>query len=327
MIEDRIFASFDAVTSAGTLPELCVSLLHEQQHSWLQLSEGYAALKLVRVREVHCDGFSVFLQFNPKRIISSGARVDQQSIRKRACFLCPGNLPPEQKGVLYRKEFLVLCNPAPILDRHYTIAHVRHISQQLDGFLGTFLELAKDLSPTFTVFYNGPKCGASAPDHMHFQAGPSGAIPIEKESGIESRRQLRKNLNAVAVYTLRGLGRQVIVLEGGQRGGIEAALERLIATMRKELGISEEPMVNILCSYRDAGWRLIIFPRRKHRPDIYFRKGNDRVLISPASVDLGGLVVTPIEKDFETVSASMIQDIFNEVSLESIVVDNIIGEL
>lgn len=327
MMESKLFASFNARESTETLPQLCISLLASQQNSWPQLVDGYTALKTVRVRDVRCSGYSVLLQFNPRRIVSSGAEVGPDSIRRRKCFLCFKNLPAEQKGVLYKNKFLVLCNPAPILDRHYTIAHVRHTPQQFAGFVRAFLEFAKDLSPTFTVFYNGPKCGASAPDHMHFQAGPTGAIPIEIESGIGSRRQARRTLDDVSVYCLNGLGRQVIVLEGEGVDNVESVVSRLIASMKTVIGISEEPMLNALCSYANGSWRLIVFPRRRHRPDVYFKEGDDKVLISPASMDLGGLVVTPVEKDFNTVDAPMIETIFNEVSLDENKVDRILDAL
>lgn len=327
MIESKLFASFNPRESTEALPQLCISLLTSQQNSWPQLIDGYTALETVRVRHIRCSGYSVLLQFNPQRIVSSAAEVGPDSIRGRRCFLCLKNLPEEQKGVLYRNEFLVLCNPAPILDRHYTIAHIRHTPQQIEGFVRTFLEFAKDLSPSFTVFYNGPRCGASAPDHMHFQAGPTGAIPIEVESGIESRRLARRTLDDVALYSLIGLGREVIVLEGDGVDNVESVVSRLIASMKTVIGISEEPMLNALCSYANGLWRLIVFPRRRHRPDVYFKEGDDKVLISPASIDLGGLVVTPVENDFNTVDAPMIESIFNEVSLDKDRVDRILDAL
>ncbi|MEK9138067.1 MAG: DUF4922 domain-containing protein, partial [Bacteroidota bacterium] len=114
MLNDRILSTFPTA-GGGSLPEQCHVLLRQQQYSWRQLIEGYAALREVRVREVHCDGYSVYLQFNPRRIVSSGAKVDPKSISERKCFLCLENLPPEQRGVLYRDELLVLCNPFPIL--------------------------------------------------------------------------------------------------------------------------------------------------------------------------------------------------------------------
>jgi hypothetical protein len=304
-----------------------MSLLANQQGSWPLLIEGYEALRTVKVRDVHCSGYSVFLQFNPQRIVSSSAETGPDSIRRRKCFLCLENLPVEQKWVLYKNEFLVLCNPAPILDPHYTIAYIRHFPQQIDGFIRTFLGLAEDLSPSFTVFYNGPECGASAPDHMHFQAGPTGAIPIERETGIESRRRAWKTLDGVTVFSLEELGRRVIVLEGNDIHTLESVVRRLIGSMKRVIGISGEPMLNALCSYASGTWRLVIFPRRKHRPDIYFKEGIEGVLISPASVDLGGLVVTPIEKDFNTVDAPMIESIFNEVSLEEEKVHKILDAL
>jgi hypothetical protein len=120
------------------------------------------------------------------------------------------------------------------------------------------------------------------------------------------------------------VGRQVILLEGENAEEVQTALLRLLSAMRRVLNIADEPMVNILCSYTGATWRLIVFPRRKHRPDVYFNKGEDRILISPASIDIGGLIVTPIEKDFKTVDAVIIQRIFDEICLEGEVLDKVL---
>ena len=126
MQPDRIFARYDHLQKLPSLSELALELLEQQKESWAQLGEGYRALESVRVRELPCEGFSVRLQFNPGRVISSGASVDAQSLQARPCFLCLENLPPPQKGILYRDEFLVLCNPMPIFAQHYTISHLQH---------------------------------------------------------------------------------------------------------------------------------------------------------------------------------------------------------
>ena len=291
------------------------------------MAEGYAALDSVRLREIRCGGFTVKLQFNPKRIVSSGAKVDAKSIAERKCFLCLENLPEAQKGVLYQGDFLILCNPAPIFSRHYTIANVKHIPQEIEKFAGVFLSLAKDLSPRFTVFYNGPKCGASAPDHMHFQSSPSGVIPVESDAKDSRRRVLRKRTGEVSWYTLREYGRHVIVLESGNARDLEGSLLHVLHVMREFSGVPEEPMVNILCSFEQEQWRIILFPRRKHRPDVYFKEGEGKILISPASVDIGGLVITPIEKDFVGVDAKTIENIFQEVTVENNTINDIIHTL
>lgn len=327
LIQSKPFAVFDAESSARSLSELSLRLLEEQKGSWPELAEGYASLDLVRVREIRCAGFTVSLQFNPKRITSTAAAVDARSVQERPCFLCEQNLPPPQKGVLYRGGFLILCNPAPIFRQHFTISSVRHVRQALEPFLNSFLDLARDLSSKFTVFYNGPRCGASAPDHMHFQASPVGVIPVESDALDRWRRVFRKKLDGASFWTLKEYGRSVLIIESSDKEGLSGLLRALVGQLRRLKGEAEEPMMNILCSYDDLGWRLICFPRRKHRPDVFFREGDERVLVSPAAVDLGGLIITPVERDFERVGAAMVEDIFQEVSLPTEHLDAVIDAL
>ncbi len=180
-LERRCFAVFDGARETVPLADLAAGLLERQKKNWPGLAEGYAALEAVRVREIRGDGWGVNVQFNPRRIVSSGANLDPESLRRRPCFLCPENLPPEQQAILYRDDYLILCNPAPIFPAHLTIAHVRHLPQSLPDNLEIFLRLAADFGPRTTVFYNGPRCGASAPDHLHFQAAPAGLLPVEEE--------------------------------------------------------------------------------------------------------------------------------------------------
>ena len=314
-------------SQGDSLADLAISLLKEQKLTWRLLADAYESLDSVKVREIHCNGFLALLQCNPKRIISTSANVDDKSVRERKCFLCFKNLPEEQKGVLYRDEFIILCNPAPIFPRHFTISTVRHERQEIGKFIGTLLSLARELSPEFTVFYNGPRCGASAPDHMHFQASPYGLIPVERDAEDVQRRNLRKRESSVSFLTLRKFGRHVVLLESENQRNLEASLIRLLGTMQRIARTTEEPMLNLLCSFQKNAWRVIIFPRHKHRPDVYFREGEARVLISPAAVDIGGLVVTPVERDYERVDAKMIENIFAEVSVAQDVFEEIVSEL
>ncbi len=324
MLSQKVFASFNPASSAGSLAELSISLLEDQKKKWPLLAEGYQALSLVKVREIHCAGFSTKVQWNSKRMVSTAAKVDAASIGARKCFLCLENLPQEQQGVLYGNDFIVLCNPAPIFSRHYTISHVRHVPQAIEGFIGTFLMLARDLGGRFTVFYNGPKCGASAPDHFHFQASPSGAIPVESESNEAGRRMLMRKFEKVSGFMLLNYGRGVLLFESSDADELEKCMTELFRSMRKIFSTTEEPMVNILCSFQDNAWRVIVFPRSKHRPAAYFREGDAKVLISPASVDIGGLIITPVEKDFQKVDATTIEDIFREVSVDTHILKKII---
>ncbi len=315
-MQGRIFASFNGKKSEPALSGLCLDLLAQQKSVWPALSEGVAALDHVRVRELHCNGFSVKLQFNPARIVSSAAPVDPQSIRERPCFLCTENLPEAQKGILYRQRFLVLCNPFPIVKQHYTVSHIHHIPQLLSEAIPFLLDLAKDLSPDFGVFYNGPRAGASAPDHLHFQAAPAGVLPIEKDLRENHNRRPARFMDGISLSRAGNLGREVLVVEGKTIDSIESALLTIMGRLKTAIPTSDEPMMNLLCSYRGNTWRLVIFLRKKHRPDAYYLTCRKRILISPGLVDMAGLVITPVEKDFTVLSAATMENIYREVSLD-----------
>jgi len=313
---ERIFASFDGSRDDPDLSGLCLDLLAQQKISWPLLRDAYAAQDSAQIREISADGISVKLQFNPRRIISSAAAVDSESISRRPCFLCVENLPEAQKGILYRQTFLILCNPAPIFPQHYTVSNLRHISQSIENNMASFLLLAKDFGPGLTVFYNGPRCGASAPDHLHFHVVPSDMMPIEKEIREDRDKILIRRLEGVSILTSMSLSRPIIIMEGKELRSVETALLKAVEVMREILPASDEPMMNLLCTYDGAQWRVLIFPRRKHRPDAYYREGEERILISPGAVDLGGLVITPVEKDFNAIDAEQIGNIFKEVSMD-----------
>ena len=307
-----------AVHSPGngiSLPEHCRALIAQQQEAWDQLRRGIDSLEGVRTRDLKCAGFTAFLQFNPKRITSTGARVDPKTIQTRPCFLCIENLPAPQKGILYREEFLVLCNPMPIFPHHFTIANIRHVPQNLEENIESFLRLAVDLSPAYSVFYNGPQCGASAPDHMHFQAGPLGAIPVEKDVMAATRGPSRMTKRGVTCFSLTGYGREVVVLESDNIDGLADAVRSLLAAFRSAVPEPGEPKVNIIATYGSWRWRVIVFLRSKHRPGVYFLQGDEQIMISPAAVDIGGLIVTPIQRDFERVDERLLESIYREVSV------------
>ncbi len=327
MLSEKTFAQFPNEPSHPQRPlhELSNLLYHDQQKRWPMLADGVAALQNVQFKDVDCGPFSARLQFNPKRIVSTGAKVDAATIKERKCFLCVGNLPPEQQGVLFKDKFLILCNPMPIFREHFTISHIDHIPQSIEEQILTFLSLAKELSPVYSVFYNGPKCGASAPDHMHFQASPAGLIPAEREA--EQHLRYWKNVKDVRISTLDGYGRSVIVLDGTDEQQMELTFLRLTSAMRSVMQTVDEPMMNVIGSYKNGSWRLIVFVRSLHRPAVYFKEGDEKVLISPASVDIGGLIVTPVEKDFRTVDGAMVSGIYREVSVSQDVINSIIGKL
>ena len=313
---ERIFASFDGSRDDPDLSGLCLDLLAQQKISWPLLRDAYAAQDSAQIREISANGFSVKLQFNPRRIISSAAAVDPASISRRPCFLCVENLPEAQKGILYRQTFLILCNPAPIFPQHYVVSNRRHIPQSIEKNMDAFLLLAKDFGPGFTVFYNGPRCGASAPDHLHFHAVPSDMMPIEKEIREDRNKILIRKVEGVSILTSMSLSRPIIIVEGKELKSVETALRMAVTAMQEALPAPDEPMMNLLCAYDGTQWRVLIIPRRKHRPEAYYREGDERILISPGMVDMGGLIITPVEKDFNAIDAEQIGNIFKEVSMD-----------
>src|SRR5271154_7481539 len=156
-------------------------LLRRQVLAWAQLARGIEGLVRAKTRLVRIDWFDVFIRHIPHRVVSTTASVDRDSVAKRPCFLCTGNLPAEETGVRFDEDFTIYCNPFPIVDCHLTIAHRKHVVQRIAKQFGTMLDFAAAL-PGYFVIYNGPECGASAPDHMHFQAGSRGLFPIEKDT-------------------------------------------------------------------------------------------------------------------------------------------------
>jgi hypothetical protein len=327
ILDQKTYAIFDGGDRMKSLPGLCLELLAEQKKAWLDLRKGCESLKEVRERDVRCGGFSVRLQYNPGRIKSSLANVGEKKTNERRCFLCLNHLPEGQKGLLYRSEYLILCNPMPIFSSHFTVSHREHRPQAIIDHIEPLLQLMSEFGSGWTVFYNGPKCGASAPDHLHFQASPSGQMPIEKEIREEKRLTLMTQVDGVLLYRVRGLGREVVILEGDDPMAMGGALQGFQNALKEILLRDEEPMMNVAGIYEEKKWRLMIFPRRKHRPDAFFKKGDGRVVVSPGLIDMGGVLVTPMKKDFERLDAAAVEGIYREVSLEAKTVEKAISAL
>ena len=304
-------------TAGPGIAALSRALLDQQKETWELLRNGYRSLDTVRTREFAFDDAVIRIQFNPGRLTSSSAKVDEKSIKERKCFLCVQHLPPDQRGLAYGDGYIILCNPFPITPEHFTIPRLTHIPQRIEGTLDVLLDLARDMSPLYTVFYNGPKCGASAPDHMHFQAGTRGFMPIETEFPrlcelFGTVIAAQEGFRAVAVS---GPLRRFLALEGSGRDLIAAGFLRYLRVLREKTGETEEPMVNVLGSYQDGAWRLLVVPRTRHRPSFFFAEGEKRLLISPAAVDVGGVSVTPLEEDFRKITREHIVQMFEEVLL------------
>ncbi len=302
-----------------TLADRAQALLLQQNDAWDLARDGYRTLESVKTKTFLFDGFVVKVQFNPGRLVSSSAKVDPESIRERPCFLCERSLPPEQKALPYGDDFLLLVNPFPIFDEHFTIAHVAHRPQQIAGSIGRLLDLAADLGSLYVVLYNGPSSGASAPDHLHFQAGTRSFIPIDFDYAAVKGRLGRALCvsEKLKVHAIDGYLRRFIGIESADKDVLIGAFNRLYERWHASGGGQEEPMMNILVFLDPGGWRLILFPRAKHRSSHYFREGEERILLSPGGVDLGGTCTIPAKEDFDRITRDDIVEIFEEVCLSA----------
>lgn len=327
LLHQKVYATFDGGEGLKNLSRRCLDLLSEQKKTWQTLREGYESFRNVREREVPCRGFSVRLQQNPGRIKSSIADVEEKNASERRCLLCLGHLPEDQRGILYGNDYLILCNPMPVFPYHFTISHVDHRRQAIMEHIDTFLQLMSDLGSGWMVLYNGPKCGASAPDHLHFQASRSGQMPIEKEILRKKRLHLITQAEAVSLYRVRNVGREVILLEGHNPMAVGEVFKGFLNALKKVLLVDEEPMVNLAGFHKRRKWYLVIFPRRKHRPDVFFEEGDSRVVVSPGVIDMGGLLITPVERDFYRLDGAAVEGIYKEVSLEGRSVEKAIDVL
>ena len=286
-------------------------LLHEQLNEWDLAKTNYDALQSVQSKDFDFGEFVVRVQFNPGRIVSSSAKVDAKTIQERKCFLCPANLPAVQRGIPFGKDYQILVNPFPIFPEHLTIPSLHHEDQLIFNRFEDMLDLAESLDE-FTIFYNGPKCGASAPDHVHFQAGNKGFLLIEKDIKNVSKRIISEN-EEIKIYSLENYLRNVIVIESANKKAVVDAFKQIYSQLEIKEG-EKEPMFNVISWYEDGKWISCIFPRKVHRPKCFFAEGDDNIMISPASVDMGGVFITPQEKDFAKITAEDIKAILAEVS-------------
>lgn len=293
------------------------SLFHEQVSHWELARANYEGLKTIRTKSFTFESFEVLVQFNPARIVSSGAQVDAKSIAERKCFLCKDNLPEEQKGIDVG-DYTILVNPYPIFPQHFTIPRNEHTAQQIKPFFTDMLELAEALDD-YLIFYNGPCCGASAPDHMHFQAGTKDFLPLlaDYKRMKPTQSELLDEGENYQLFTLKNYLRTVYCIESDTIVSARNVFENLYTgwTVLSLSGEEEkEPMMNIVCSYEDCIWYTFIFPRGNFRPWQYTAEGDKQLLVSPATVEMSGIFITPIESHFERITKEDIIDILKQAS-------------
>jgi len=311
----------------GKLVQELKVLIDSQLINWTLARENYAGLAHVITRNLKLPGGALLkIQFNPGRIRSSTAKIDAKSIQERPCFLCGKNRPREQQGILYREKYLILLNPFPVFQSHLTIPSIEHIPQLIETHFETMLHLAFDLDG-YTVFYNGPQCGASAPDHFHFQAGKKDLMPIEADFKNDKFTKLSGTVNQVQIYKWQHYSRNIITLKSADAERLADVFQDLLKSMHQLQPDAEEPMINLLAYFEDNQYVVHVIPRAQHRADCYFAEGEKQILTSPASVDLGGVLITPREEDFEKITVNDVLDIFGQVCMKEAEIDKIIKDL
>ncbi len=313
----------DGRVSVSPLAQQMASLWRHQAADWPMMKAGLDGLRRSLSRSFDVGGSQVLAQCNPARIASAGAKVDAASLAARPCFLCGKNRPSEQESIAYRDGWVILCNPMPIFDPHFTVVSEKHVPQRILPALPTMLSLARDTGGRYTVFYNGPLCGASAPDHLHVQASPFGASPFEAELDRELRGQGDGNGQGwiewlgtapVRLGVSRPSHRPTVFFIGHDEAALRESVVRSIEALGSIHPTSPEPMLNLFVAFANDRWIIWYYPRRAHRPSC-FGHGPDHFLISPGAADLAGVMILPRSTDFERLTAGDVAKVFEEVLL------------
>ncbi len=275
--------------------------LQEQLAAWPAAKQAFDNLEQVQTRVLSSSGLA--LQHNPARIISTTAKIKPAEIAARSCFLCEDFRPREQKSIELDDRFYLLVNPYPILREHYCVVSREHRPQLFRDCYREMLDIASRLEPGYMIFYNGPRSGASAPDHLHMQIGRSQGIPL-----VDKLRENEPPATDEPI-TIQPFGFPVIVIKGSDPD----KLWNYICGMTVYDGESE-PRMNVLSFNRNGQVMTAIIPRSKHRPDCYYAEGDDKIMVSPGAVDMFGLVITPRKEDFESLTEKQVLDIYRQVT-------------
>ena len=320
LIGDAALAPYLSDTAPRSLSDTVRALIAQQIENWPELKQAHAHLEQALFRNLQLNDLAITLQCNPGRIISAGAPVDKKSISKRPCFLCLQNLPVAQRALLYGDEWLILNNPAPLFPDHLVISHTGHCPQRIEPALPAMIALTRELDFSFIAFYNGPACGASAPDHLHFQMAPAGAIPlvtqimrlIEEDSASPMLKKVEESLQGTCFIGYPDF-RSVYICRMKNPDLLHERLTRVLCSLPAAAAGEEEAMVNVIIAGSSGTYYGILFPRKAHRPACYFKDDPEKMVISPGAVDVGGLLILPRQEDFEKLDKEMILGIFREV--------------
>lgn len=293
----------------------------DQLSQWPLACGNFRALKDVSVREVEIGGLTVKLQFNPARIVSSAAKTSKEELAKRRCFLCRENRPAEQIMLRFEgrkgKKYDILVNPYPIFPDHLVIAKSKHTDQSIWHRYIDMLDLSKKYSG-YTFFYNGPKCGASAPDHHHFQGAPKGLMPLENDvnASVDNSEILEyiTSVQDASLYHYKKFTSGVFFLRAETSKSAAKLFYRLLDCADILEG-DIEPRINLFSWWQDGEYRSIVVFRRSHRSHHYFSEGPDHLTMSPGCADMGGVFIVPVPEEYEKMTPELLAELVEEVSV------------
>jgi SpoIID/LytB domain protein len=298
---------------------------NRQLEKWEAARQRYHDLRSAKTRELVVGTYSIQVQWNPARMVSTGAKMDQKTIAERPCFLCEKNRPKEQIKKEVDGQYELLVNPFPILQQHFTIPSLKHQPQRILDSYGEIHKLLEEY-PEMMVFYNGPQCGASAPDHAHFQAGTSGLLPLQK-----SWQRLSRNLTPLIslnddedISLIDEYPCTALLIRSRSQYGDEQLFRRLYEALP---ATEPEPMMNIVSWRSNDDFLSVVFPRTKHRPDCYYKEGNEQFIISPGALDMAGLIITPRQEDYERLTPEKALGILDEITLKGEPLQQLIDSL
>lgn len=303
--------------------------IENQLAKWQTARTNHEALSQIETRRFELAGNTITVQFNPARAVSTCAKVDKSSIEARKCFLCPENKPNEQDEIIISLDepFSLRINPYPILPGHLTISSLKHQDQvladktirQLPGKLISWLE--EYFASGYVLFYNGAKCGASAPDHFHFQAVKQSDVPVIQqwerlmETAVREKEIKTENGNTYSSFQITSYICPIQVFICNHSADI---LPEMINQYLESLPLHEgesEPRYNLFAwQDKQRGFTMAYFPREEHRPACYTATGGEQLLVSPGALDMAGLLVTPRKEDFDKITESDITQIYKEVA-------------
>lgn len=300
----------------GTLIDRLRGLLDHQLDKWETAKLNYQLFDSVKVKEIQVDNLSVKIQVNPERVRSTAAEVNHNA-EVKDCFLCEENLPPSQRLIKYYKEYNFLVNPFPIFKEHYTAVKTKHTPQAISPYLNDMLLISRDVGERYVVFYNGPKCGASIPSHHHFQIASKETLPIYEQ--IKSPDLFKTHYYAekkkITIRNFEAANRICLHLESTDAIEIMNCFSIVLESLGVISSLKEEPMLNVLSFYENKRWSIIIFMRKKHRPDFFHQSGEQQILVSPASIDMGGLIILPHKEDLNKLTEEKVLQMYREVSV------------